>query len=253
MTTFKTRSRFARLLPGVIVVCGALFALKATGLVHEAFALEGAPAAADATQPGPQEANKDFAGSDGQMASAAEVDVLTSLSKRRAAIDAREAELQTEANVLAATEARVDSKIAQLKGLQTQIAALLTQRDDAQEKQIQALIKTYGPDGMKAAKAAAIFNTLPDEVVIPVAQGLKPGDLGAILSNMNPDAAQKLTLKLANKLSLPDTAAVTAPVAAATPAMAPATDPAAAKAAAPAAAGKSASTAPTAAPAAPKT
>ena len=62
-------------------------------------------------------------------------------------------------------------------------------------------------------------------------QGLKPGDLGAILAQMNPDAAQKLTVKLAGRLALPQTveaptpaapaAAAPGPQAAATPAAAP--------------------------------
>ena len=217
MTSFKSKSRYLRLLPGVMLVCGGLFVLKASGIVHDALAEEGQPAAAGAMAPALKPANQDFAGGDAQAGSAAAVDVLTSLSKRRAALDAREAEVQTESNVLAATESRVDAKIAQLKTLQTQIAALMVQRDAEQQKQIAVLVKTYGPDGMKAANAAAIFGTLPDEVLVPVAQGMKPADLGAILSKMNPEAAQKLTLKLANKLALPDTAAALAPAPAATP------------------------------------
>lgn len=206
------KSRLVRLLPGVMLACGGLLVLNGNGLVHEALAQAAAPAAADAMAAPPAPANHDFADDDGEIATAAQVDVLTSLAKRRRELDARESQIQTESNVLAATETRVDAKIAQLKQLQSQIGALLAQRDAAQEKQIAALVKTYGPDGMKPANAAAIFNTLPDEVLIPVAQEMKPGDLGAILSKMNPDAAQKLTLKLANKLALPDT----------TPAMAPA-------------------------------
>ena len=46
---------------------------------------------------------------------------------------------------------------------------------------------------------------------------MKPADLGAILSKMNPDTAQKLTLKLANKLALPDTMAALAPAPAPAP------------------------------------
>jgi flagellar motility protein MotE (MotC chaperone) len=231
MTIFKSRSRYLRLLPGVMLVCGGLMVLKASGIVHDALAEEGQPAAADAMAPAPKPVNQDFAGGDAQASSAAAVDVLTSLSKRRAVLDAREAEVQTESNVLAATESRVDAKIAQLKTLQSQIAALLVQRDAEQQKQIAVLVKTYGPDGMKAANAAAIFSTLPDDVLIPVAQGMKPADLGAILSKMSPEAAQKLTLKLASKLALPDTAAALAPAApaitaAAAPAPAPAAKPA---------------------------
>jgi flagellar motility protein MotE (MotC chaperone) len=221
MTAFNRKPRYLRLLPGVVLVCGGLLVLKTSGLVHDALAEEGAPAAAGAMAPAPKPVNKDFAGDDAEAGSAAEVDVLTSLSKRRSALDAREAEVKNESNILAATEARVDSKIAQLKTLQTQIAGLLAQRDAEQQKQIAVLVKTYGPDGMKPANAAAIFNTLPDDVLIPVAQGMKPGDLGAILSKMSPDAAQKLTLKLAGRLALPETAAALAPVAhAAAPALA---------------------------------
>ena len=210
MTIFKKRSRILRLLPGVMLACGALLALKASGIVHDALALESTPAA-DAMAPAPHAANQDFAGGDGQMASTAEVDVLTSLGKRRAAMDAREAEIQTETNILAATESRVDAKIAQLKDLQTQIAALLTQRDAAQEKQVVALVKTYSTMGKKAGP---IFAGLPDDVAVPVAQEMKSDDLALILGAMSPDQAQKLTVKLASKLALPDTAAAMASVAA---------------------------------------
>jgi flagellar motility protein MotE (MotC chaperone) len=210
VTGFKSRPRILRLLPGVMLACGALLALKASGIVHDAFALESTPAAG-AMAPAPQSVNRDFAGGDGAMASAAEVDVLTSLGKRRAAMDAREAEIQTETNILAATESRVDAKIAQLKDLQTQIAALLTQRDAAQEKQVVALVKTYS--AMKPKDAAGIFNSLDDSVLLPVAEEMKSDTLAPLLAAMNPDIARKLTVKLASKLTLPDTTAAMAPVA----------------------------------------
>jgi flagellar motility protein MotE (MotC chaperone) len=206
---FKTKSRFLRLLPGVMLVGGALLVLNATGIVHDAIAQEAAPAPADAMGPALQGANPDFAGGDGQTASAAEVDVLTSLSKRRATIDAREVEVRTQESILAATETRVDTKIAQLKDLQAQIAALLVQRDAAQEKQVAALMKIYS--AMKPQSAAGIFNTLDDSVLLPVAEEMKSDTLAPILSAMNPDAARKLTIKLASKLALPDTAAALAP------------------------------------------
>ena len=227
--------RFVRLLPVTVVLGVALLVTKGNGLVREAYAQASEKVATLgsglATDPVP--ANADYAGGeDDQIASANEIDVISAMARRRKELDAREGTLNTQANMIAAAEQRVDAKITQLKTLQTQIAALLVQRDDAQKAQVAALIKTYGPDGMKAAKAAAIFNSLPDDVLIPVAQGLKPGDLGAILAQMNPDAAQKLTVKLAGRLALPQTveaptpaapaAAAPGPQAAATPAAAPA-------------------------------
>ena len=212
MSGVKGKAPYLRLLPSVMAVCLALLVLNTSGLVHDALAQEGAPAPGDATAPAPTGANPDFAAAgDGQMASAAEVDVLTSLAKRRAAMDAREAEIKTEASILTATESRVDGKIAQLKDLQAQIAALVAQRDAAQEKQVQALVKTYS--AMKPKDAAGIFNTLDESVLLPVAQEMKSDTLAPVLAAMSPEAARKLTVKLASKLALPDTASVMAPLA----------------------------------------
>ena len=92
----------------------------------------------------PVPANADYAGGeDDQIASASQVDVINAWPSRRKELDAREAALNTQANMIAAAEQRVDAKIAQLKTLQAQIAALLGQRDDAQKAQITALVKTY--------------------------------------------------------------------------------------------------------------
>ena len=89
-------------------------------------------------------ANKDFAGGDdNQIASAAEVDVVTSLAKRRHELDTRESQLNMRANIIAAAEARVDAKIAQLKQLQSQINGLLVQRDQSQKDQVASLVKAY--------------------------------------------------------------------------------------------------------------
>jgi flagellar motility protein MotE (MotC chaperone) len=206
-----TTPRFARLLPGVIALGAVVLVLKSTDLVHEAYAQAASQVAGLADAPVP--ANKDFAGGDDdQVASASEVDVVNSLAKRRRELDAREGQLNTQANMIAAAEARVDAKISQLKQLQAQINALLVQRDQAQKDQIASLVKTYS--AMKAKDAARIFNTLPDEVLVPVAQDMKSDVLSLILANMNSDNAKTLTVKLASKLALPQTADAIAPQAA---------------------------------------
>ena len=225
------RSRFARLLPGVIALGATVLVLKSTDLVHEAYAQAAGQVAALTDDPVP--ANKDFAGGDDdQIASASEVDVVNSLAKRRRELDTREGQLNTQANMIAAAEARVDAKISQLKQLQAQINALLVQRDQAQKDQIASLVKTYST--MKAKDAARIFNTLPDEVLVPVAQGMKSDILSQILANMNSDTAKALTVKLANKLALPQTTDAIAPQAAPAPGPVAALTPAAQPVAAPA-------------------
>ena len=199
-----------RLLPAVIVVGLALLGLKGEGLVRAAWAQdqkggETSDVLAKDTAPIATDPATDDAKSD----SAAEVDVLSSLAKRRAALDARQADVEMREQVLAAAEARVDSKIATLKQMQDQITALLGQRDDAEKTQLASLVKTYS--AMKPKDAARIFNSLSDDVLVPVAQAMKSDVLAPILANMTADNAQKLTMKLADRLKLPQTAAVAAP------------------------------------------
>ena len=230
------RARFFRLLPSVVALGAVVLVLKTTGLVHEAYAQVSGQMAALTSDPVP--ANKDFAGGeDDQIASASEVDVVNSLGKRRRELDARDAQLNTQANMLAAAEMRVDGKIAQLKQLQAQITALLVQRDDAQKAQIASLVKTYST--MKAKDAARIFNSLPDDVLVPVAHDMKSDVLALVLAGMNADTAKALTVKLAGRLTLPQTTDAVAPVAApavAAPAPAPGSQAMASPAAQPAAA-----------------
>lgn len=235
------KPRFARLLPAVVGLGAVVLVLKTTDLVHEAYAEAGAQVAALTQEPAPS--NKDYAGGeDDQVASASQVDVLNGLSKRRRELDARESQINTQANMIAAAEKRVDAKIAQLQKLQAQMNALLVQRDDAQKAQIASLVKTYST--MKAKDAARIFNNLPDEVLVPVAHDMKSDIMALVLANMNPDAAKSLTIKLADRLTLPQTTDAVAP--------APAPVPAPQAAAAPAtpAPGAQASAAPAAKPAA---
>ena len=204
----KKTPRFARLLPCVVALGAVIWGLKAGDLVHEAYAQAASQAAAIVD---PVPANKDFAGGEGdQVASASEVDVINSLSKRRRELDKRESQLNTQANMIAAAESRVDAKIAQLKQLQAQITALLGQRDDAQKAQVASLVKTYST--MKPKDAARIFNSLPDEVLVPVARDMKSDQLALVLASMNPDNAKALTVKLANRLVLPETVNAPAPV-----------------------------------------
>lgn len=209
-----------RLLPAVIVVGLALLGLKGEILVRSAWADEAKPiqfadvavlakdTAPVASDPATEETRSD---------SAAEVDVLSSLAKRRAALDARAADIEMRAQVLAAAEARIDDKIATLKQLQDHIGALLGERGTVEKQQLAALVKTYS--AMKPRDAARIFNSLDDSVLIPVAQAMKSDALAPVLAAMNPEAAQKLTIKLADRIKLPE---LVAPAAAAPAGNAPA-------------------------------
>jgi len=203
-------TRHLRLLPAVVIVGTGLLVLKGVDIARAA---QAAAATVDPDQPDNSglaptdtggKTGPDYADDDATLASPAQADVMSSLTRRRAELDARERALDMRENVLNAGEGRVDQKIAALKDLQSQIQALLAQRDAKQDAQIASLVKTYS--AMKPKDAARIFNSLSDDVLLPVAKGMKSDVMAPILAAMNPDAAQKLTVKLAMLLKLPDTA-----------------------------------------------
>lgn len=218
--------RYFRLLPAVILVGFGLLGLKGEGLINSALAQEQKSASADTLAKDTAPLANDVTAEDTKSESAAEVDVLSSLAKRRAELENRQADIDMRTQVLTAAEARVDGKIAMLKQLQEQIATLLGQRDVEQQKQVASLVKTYS--AMKSKDAARIFNTLPDEVLVPVAQQMKSDVLAPILAAMTADNAQRLTQKLAGRLKLPETAAaaITPPAAPPAAAATPITPPA---------------------------
>jgi flagellar motility protein MotE (MotC chaperone) len=205
-------TRHLRLLPAVMIAGTVLLFLKGAGLIHDARA-EGQSkvqtASALAVPHAEPIARKDPASDDTETASAAEVDVLSSLTRRRTELDARGRDLDMRANVLAATEKRIDAKITALKQLQLQINQMMGQRDAAQEKQIVSLVKTYS--AMKPKDAARIFNGLDENVLLEVAQAMKSDALAPVLAGMNAETAQKLTLRLASRLNVPEKAILTPP------------------------------------------
>ena len=99
----------------------------------------------------------------------------------------------------------VDDRIAQLKGLQATIEALLGQRDKKETEQLDSLVRIY--TAMKPKDAARIFGTLDDKVRMGVAGRMKPDAMAGILTSLPPDVAQKMTVELASQYKLPADAA----------------------------------------------
>lgn len=134
--------------------------------------------------------------------SQSEVQVLESLTKRREALDSRAQEVEMKEKLLVATEQRVQEKISELKEIELRIESLLGARDEAEEEQIQSLVKVY--ENMKAKDAARILQNLDREILLSVAARMKEAKFAAILSQMDPSSAQEITVLLANRMSLPD-------------------------------------------------
>lgn len=139
--------------------------------------------------------------------SASEIAVLQALSARRAELEERSRELDLRDQLLAATEKRVNERIADLKAIETHIESLMRTRDEQAELQIASLVKVY--ETMKPVDAARIFEKLDPDVLLDVAQRMKPAKIALVLAAMEPTQAQLLTVRLASWLTLPPATAET--------------------------------------------
>ncbi len=121
--------------------------------------------------------------------------LLIDLRVRRTELDAREAVLSTRELALAAIEKRLNTRVAELTGLQNQLEALERQRRDRDETSWRGLVKLY--ETMKPRDAAAIFNDLDLPVLLPVLDRMKEAKAAMILSAMLPERARQVTTDLA--------------------------------------------------------
>ena len=140
--------------------------------------------------------------------SPAELRVLQSLGQRRGVLDARENELSTQLALMAAAEAKLDAKIRALNGLKGEVQGLLTQTDAKEAAEIDRLVKVF--EGMKAKDAAPRMVALDDSVRIPIAAKMKERSLSAIVAQMPPAEAKKLTEALARRFNEAQAAAAKA-------------------------------------------
>jgi flagellar motility protein MotE (MotC chaperone) len=229
-----------RLLPLVAVAIGGVIAVKALSdipAMPQLFAAAGAraeeappaaksggplpaaiaaavaaPAVVNACAQSPEELAKSAGVSPGDLR------IVQNLGARRGQLDDRERLLDTQLQLLAAAETKVDAKLKALNGVKAQIQALLGQADQQEQAEIDRLVTVY--EKMKPADAAAVFATLDDKVRIPVAAKMKVSALAQILSKLPTAEAKKVTESLAHRYS----AAQTLSEAAEAPPQAPATD-----------------------------
>ncbi|HEV2532184.1 hypothetical protein [Phenylobacterium sp.] len=131
--------------------------------------------------------------------SPAELQVLQNLGARRGELDQRATDLDTQMALLAAAEAKLDAKAKALTGLKADVQGLLTQADGREAAEVDRLVKVF--EGMKPKDAAPRMTLLDDAVRLPIAAKMKERSLSAILAQMPPIEAKKLTESLAKRFA----------------------------------------------------
>lgn len=130
-------------------------------------------------------------------ATKSELAVLEGLGNRRKDLDKREREIDLRENLLRAAEKRVEARIDELKAIQARIESELKKRDDHRAAQYERLVNMYSK--MKPKDAARVFDMLDLDVLANLVAQMKPRVMSAILAEMTPAAAQRLTLEIANR------------------------------------------------------
>ncbi|WP_417689774.1 hypothetical protein [Roseibium sp.] len=213
-----------RLLPLLAISASALLALKLLGFlvggenavtpIKQAIAQEtpGESASADIPPAGdmpPGDAASDEPpASDGPPplpdsleigGSAAERAVLESLGKRRQALEQQEGQLDLREKLLQATEDRIQRRVDELKNLEQRIEGAVEEKRKQEEGEIAGLVLMY--ESMKPKDAARIFNRLDMPVLLKVVRQMKPRKMADVLGKMDPEAAERLTVAIANSAS----------------------------------------------------
>ncbi len=123
--------------------------------------------------------------------------VLMRLGERRAQIERLEEELIMRERLIEAAEKRVESRIKELKALEARLQKDAEEGGETGDPSLVNLVVMY--ESMKPKDAARIFNTLDMEVLVSVADQMKPRTMAEVLAAMEPAAAQRLTLALARQ------------------------------------------------------
>lgn len=178
----------ARLLPVVILALIALALIK-IGNLWIGFAEADAAVTAEVEPP-------TNAAPPSPPAGEPERRLLERLAERRAALDAREAEMQTREQVLAIAERRIEERLVSLGQREAEIAALEAAQEERRIEEYSALSSAY--QRMKPRDAAEIFEALDEGILVPVAAGMRTQALSGVLAEMKPEKARRLTILLAD-------------------------------------------------------
>lgn len=148
-------------------------------------------------QPSGSGLTTDIQGKNPEDLSSSEKALLDRLQSRREELEARERELDLRENLLRAAEKKLEDQISDLRTVEERLVAMDAARKAEDEQKIKDLVVMY--ENMKPKQAAAIFDRLEMDVLIRVATRMDPKKTGDIVARMEPAAAERLTVALAER------------------------------------------------------
>ena len=123
--------------------------------------------------------------------------ILERLQSRRQELETRAREIDIRENLLKAAEKRIESKVEELKAIESRAATEKEQKAEAENTRLKGLVTTY--ESMKPKDAAKVFDRLEMPVLIEIASQIAPRKMSDIMGLMQTDAAERLTVELARR------------------------------------------------------
>jgi flagellar motility protein MotE (MotC chaperone) len=133
----------------------------------------------------------------GQPVSPSERAILERLQSRRQELEARARELDIRESLLKATEKRIESKVEELKAVESRVTTATTQKNEADTAHFKGIITMY--ESMKPKDAAKVFDRLDMSVLFEIASQIAPRKMSDILGLMSAEAAERLTVEMAKR------------------------------------------------------
>lgn len=155
------------------------------------------PAAPEAQKPEKQPDGKVIDLNAKPSTSPGERAVLEHLQERRQELESRGREIDLRENMLKSVEKKVESRASELRELEKSLGGAQQKKEEADAQQLKNLVTMY--ENMKAKDAARIFDRLEMRILVEVASQINPRRMSDILGNMSSEAAERLTVELANR------------------------------------------------------
>jgi flagellar motility protein MotE (MotC chaperone) len=153
---------------------------------------EAAPAATAATTV-PLPAEPDMAPQDPVTAAALQ-ELSDELGRHQAALAERERRLALREAVMASVENWIGEQLTRLETLKGELERLTGEVAAEERARIAQMVKVY--EAMKAKNAAAIFEPMALDLLLPIVRGMRETKVAAIVAEMDPAKARALIAEL---------------------------------------------------------
>lgn len=129
--------------------------------------------------------------------SASERAVLERLQSRRQEIETRAREIDIRENLIKSAEKRIEGRIEEMKAAEARVTSAGQQKNEAEATRFKSIVTMY--EGMKPKDAAKVFDRLEMSVLFEIASQIAPRKMSDIMGQMQPEAAERLTVELARR------------------------------------------------------